>query len=461
MTGAMTIDDVLDGRRTSGLQIVTLLLCFLVVAVDGFDVAAAGYVAPLLRQEWGLGAAQLGSVFGAGLLGLTAGSFVFGPLADRIGRKRTMVLAIALFGICSLLTAGVSSLTGFIALRFLTGLGLGGGMPCAITLSAEYSAERQRPMLVTLMFCGFTVGLACGGQLAALIMPSFGWRGVFVVGGALPLLLAPVLWRYLPESIRFMLGKQKFEKEATRLLIKLSGDAGSDIRRISAATPNAVGVDADIDSDRQGRPAATLFNRHYRSGTLLLWLAFFCTLWVYYQISSWLPTVLADAGMSAAQAARLVSLLPISGIAGALINAWLMRRVSAYRVLGVSYLIAALAIAAIGSTLNNPLWLAVAVCCAGLGLSGAQTGANVLVTGFYNTGARATGVSWALGAGRFGSIFGAMSGGLLLATLHTPDTAFMVFALPALIAAVAMLAMGRLYRPKAPTVAARTASMAR
>ncbi|MEM5448511.1 MFS transporter [Paraburkholderia guartelaensis] len=425
------------------MQIIVLVLCFMVVAMDGFDVASAGYVAPLLKREWLLEPQQLGAIFGAGLLGLTVGSFVFGPLADRIGRKRTIVISVILFGIGSLLTSAAPAAGGFIALRFLTGVGLGGGMPTAITLSSEYSPERHRAMLVTLMFCGFTIGLAFGGQLAALIMPVYGWRGVFVAGGIAPLVLAPALWWLLPESLRFMLGKRWYEGEAQRILRRLGGDAAL----VHGSLDAAVGGQPTPEGSK--RPAATLFNAHYRIGTLLLWVAFFCTLWVYYQISSWLPSVLADSGMSAAHAAQVSSLLPVSGTVGALINAALMRRINPFVVLTASYVVAAAAIACIGPAMGNPGLLALTVWFSGLGLSGAQTGANVLVAGFYETRARATGVSWALGVGRVGSIIGSMTGGLLLALLQSPRIAFPVFALPALIAAVAMSATGRLYRSKA------------
>ena len=442
----MRIDDLINGKKVSRLQVITLLLCFLVVAVDGFDVAAAGYVAPLLKREWALGVHQLGLVFGAGLFGLTVGSFVLGPLADKIGRKRTIMVAMVLFGIGSLLTAAAPSIGWLIALRFLTGVGLGGGMPCAITLSSEYSPERHRPMLVTLMFCGFTLGLAFGGQLAALIMPTFGWRGVFMAGGIAPLLLLPVIGYWLPESVRFMAGKKKFENETRTLLVRLTGDAALDVHQFLRRQPEEPLISA--------QPSATLFNAHYRAGTMLLWLAFFCTLWVYYQISSWLPSVLAESGMTVAQSAQVGSILPISGTIGAIINAVLMRRMNPYLVLTGSYILAAISIVCIGSAMTSPGLLALAVCCAGLGLSGAQTGANVLVAGFYTTNARATGVSWALGVGRIGSIFGSITGGMLLAMLETPGKAFFVFALPALIAAAAMFVMGRVYCTKAVGVTA-------
>ncbi|EIN02749.1 4-hydroxybenzoate transporter [Paraburkholderia hospita] len=443
---AITAEGIINARKTSGLQIVVLVMCFLVVAMDGFDVASVGYVAPLLKREWLLGPQQLGTIFAAGLVGLTVGSFVFGPLADRIGRKRTIVMSVVLFGLGSLLTSFATTPGWFIALRFLTGVGLGGGMPTAITLSSEYSPERHRPMLVTLMFCGFTIGLAFGGQLAALIMPAWGWRGVFVAGGVAPLVLAPLLWWMLPESLRFMLGKRKYEAEAQRVLDRLSDAAAIAAEPLTHAPTTSTTAAAPSVSTR---PYATLFNAHYRKGTLLLWLAFFCTLWVYYQISSWLPSVLADSGMSAARAAQVSALLPVSGTVGALVNAALMRRMNPFIVLSVSYVVAAISIAFIGHAMNNPVLLAVAVWFSGLGLSGAQTGANVLVAGFYETRARATGVSWALGVGRVGSIIGSMTGGLLLALLHSPTVAFPVFAAPALVAAAAMLGTGWLYRTKA------------
>ncbi len=440
---SVTLEGLINERKTSALQVVVLVLCFLVVAMDGFDVASVGYVAPLLKRAWSLGPRQLGAMFGAGLVGLTVGSFVFGPLADRIGRKRTIVISVVLFGIGSLLTSAAPTPGWFIALRFLTGVGLGGGMPTAITLSSEYSPERHRPMLVTLMFCGFTIGLACGGQLAALIMPSYGWQGVFVTGGIAPLVLAPVLWLMLPESLRFMMGKRSYEGEARRVLERLAGDAAIELGSI--VQPGG----AQAQSDAPARPATTLFNPYYRIGTLLLWVAFFCTLWVYYQISSWLPSVLADSGMSASRAAQVSALLPVSGTVGALINAALMRRVNPFVVLSVSYVVAALGIACIGLSIHDPLLLATAVWFSGLGLSGAQTGANVLVAGFYETQARATGVSWALGVGRVGSIIGSMTGGVLLALLQSPQLAFVVFAVPTLVAAAAMLATGRRYRAHA------------
>ncbi|WP_394788193.1 MFS transporter [Rhodoferax sp.] len=423
------------GQKMSSLQILTLVICFLVVAADGFDVASVGYVAPLLKAQWALTPAQLGPIFGAGLFGLTVGSFLFGPLADRIGRKRVIALSLALFGLGSLGCAYAPSPLWLIVLRFATGAGLGGAMPNAITLSSEFSPAKNRALMVTLMFSGFTLGLAFGGAVAALLIPRFGWQGVFIFGGIFPLCLLPVVWLWLPESLRFMAGKPAYAEEARKLVARLPAD--SDVLQQEPAAASA------------GKSLlGTLFSRHYRAGTLLLWLAFFCTLWVYYQVSSWLPTVITDAGIDAAHAATVGAMLPLGGTIGSLVNARLMDRMNPFFVLAGSYAVAAVSIALIGFSIHEPMWVYLTVFMAGLGLSGAQTGANVLVAGFYTTAARATGVSWALGVGRIGSIIGAMSGGLLLAAVHSVGLAFVLFAAPAVLAGVAMLANGWFYRGK-------------
>jgi AAHS family 4-hydroxybenzoate transporter-like MFS transporter len=420
--------------RMSTIQVLTLCLCFLVVAADGFDVASVGYVAPLLKHEWALAPAQLGAVFGAGLFGLTTGSFVFGPLADRLGRQRIIALSLLLFALGSLACAHAPTVGWLIALRLLTGVGLGGAMPNAITLSSEFTPLRNRALLVTLMFSGFTLGLAFGGVVASFLIPSFGWRGVFVFGGVFPLALFPIVWRWLPESLLFMAGKPHYAQRSQALVARLGANA-AEVQHASLAVapvPRQTAV-------------SMLFSRESRAGTLLFWLTFFCTLWVYYQISSWLPTVITDAGIDAAHAARVGAMLPIGGTIGSLINARLMDRLNPFFVLAASYVVAAVSIGAIGYALADPLWVYLAVFMAGLGLSGAQTGANVLVASFYTTGARATGVSWALGVGRMGSILGSVTGGLLIASLHSIGVAFLIFALPTIVAAIAMLVGGRLY----------------
>src|SRR6201994_4341344 len=190
---AIDLVDFIDRQPVGGFQIKLLLICAAVLFLDGFDTQAIGYVAPAIAKEWHLGKGALGPVFSAGLFGLMIGALVFGPLADRIGRKKIIIFSTLAFGIGTLVTAFVQDVGTLLAIRFLTGLGLGGAMPNAVAMTSEFSPHRRRATMVMIMFCGFSVGAALGGLLAAALIPQLGWRSVFVVGVLAPLLLVPVL----------------------------------------------------------------------------------------------------------------------------------------------------------------------------------------------------------------------------------------------------------------------------
>ena len=204
VSGTVDVPAYVDRQPVGAFQIRVLLVCAAVLFIDGFDTQAIGYVAPAVAQEWKLPRGALGPVFSAGLFGLMIGALVFGTLADRIGRKRIIVLSTAAFGVGTLLTILVQDAAWLMALRFLTGLGLGGAMPNAVALTSEFSPHRRRATMVMAMFAGFSIGAALGGLLAAALIPAFGWRSVFLVGGLAPLLLVPVLLYALPESIRYL-----------------------------------------------------------------------------------------------------------------------------------------------------------------------------------------------------------------------------------------------------------------
>lgn len=300
MHKAHTIDVQLfiDSQPFSRFQKIVLLLCFLIVAIDGFDTASIGFIAPAICSEWHLSAAALAPLFGVGLFGLMAGALLLGPLADRYGRKPILLFSVLFFGFSSLASAFAQEPGTLLLMRFLTGLGLGGAMPSAITLTSEYCPQQRRSGLVTLMFCGFTTGSALGGLASAHLLNSVGWRGVLALGGILPLALAPVLLFALPESLRWLAMRGRGGRRvACRIAPHLS------------TIPNFI----VLDRKPVGSPVAELFRHGLLCGTLLLWLAFFMSLLIIYLLSSWLPTLLNSIGKNLSDAALITTMFQIGG----------------------------------------------------------------------------------------------------------------------------------------------------
>ena len=285
------------------------------------------------------------------------------------------------------------------------------------------------------MFCGFTLGSALGGVVAAHIVASFGWRAVLVIGGVLPLVLLPVLAMTLPESVRYLVMKGRKPEQVRRTL-----------QRIAPSEDLSASVFAIPEKALRGFPVKHLFDRNLRRGTLLLWLAFFMSLLVIYLLSSWLPTLISSTGMTLKKASLVTAMFQVGGTVGAIALGQLMDRFNPQRVLGVTYALAAVLTALIGSSTGSTPVLVLAVFGAGFCISGAQVGANALAAGFYPTATRATGVSWASGVGRIGSVLGSMTGGWMLALDWSLPMVFAVVGAPAVIAAVSMLSMGRVER---------------
>src|SRR5437879_3893923 len=269
------VAEFIDQQPVGGFQIRLLLICAAVLFLDGFDTQAIGYVAPALAKDWGLTKGALGPVFSAGLFGLMIGALVFGPLADRIGRKKIIILSTLAFGIGTLVTAFVQDVNTLLAIRFLTGLGLGGAMPNAIAMTSEFNPRRRRATMVMIMFCGFSVGAALGGLLAAALIPQFGWRSVFVVGGVAPLLLVPILALRLPESVRFLALTGRAHGRVAELLTFIGPKAA-----FAPATQFVV-----HEPGLAGIPLLHLFKSGRTQVTLLLWVVFFMSLLDLYFLS--------------------------------------------------------------------------------------------------------------------------------------------------------------------------------
>jgi AAHS family 4-hydroxybenzoate transporter-like MFS transporter len=433
--GASSVDVArfIDQQPVGGFQIRLLLTCAAVLFLDGFDTQAIGYVAPALAKEWGLTKGALGPVFSAGLFGLMIGALVFGPLADRIGRKKIIIFSTLAFGIGALATAFVQDVNSLLAIRFLTGLGLGGAMPNTVAMTSEFSPHRRRATMVMIMFCGFSLGAAVGGLLAAALIPQFGWRSVFVVGGVAPLLLVPILARRLPESVRFLALTGRANQRVAQLLGFISPKAAF-----------APGTQFVIhEPGLAGIPVLHLFRDDRTLVTLLLWVVFFMSLLDLYFLANWLPTVLNDLGASVSESAAIGSMLQVGGVVGVFALGSVIDRFS-FRALALVYFMAVFAVGAIGQLGHSVVFVTMAIFAAGFCIVGGQTAANALAAGFYPTSVRATGVGWALGIGRVGSIVGPLVGGALLTAKWSTGSVFLSAAAAALCAALAAFCLSRL-----------------
>ena len=435
---AMTVNDIIDSRPVSRFQAMTILLCGLVLLLDGFDTQAMGFLVPPISEELGIPLPAFTPVLTAALIGLMLGAMGAGPIADRWGRKWAVIVSALVFGSFSLLTTQADTIAELVALRFLTGLGLGGAMPNVVALASEYAPKRLQPILVTLIFVGMGGGAVLATLVGRALIPIWGWRSVFYVGGVLPIALALLLIKLLPESVRFLTARDGDPRQIKSIMRRIAPDLGD---APLAPPPPA---------RKTGVPVTQLFTEGRATGTLLLWIPFFMNLLILYFILSWLPSLLRQAGMPVSAGITAVMSFSIGGIVGTVLQGPLMKGLGVFPAIFGEF-IASLGLVILAAQIfaNFPVMMAVTFVL-GITVQGAQAGINALSAMYYPTVIRSTGVGWALGIGRIGSIVGPTIGGLMLAAQWTPQQIFMAGAVPALCAAAAVLASAKLQGSASP-----------
>lgn len=428
---AQSFQHFIDSQPVSALQSVLFAFCFLIAAIDGFDVALMGFLAPAVAKALHLAPPLLAPVFGAGQFGAVAGALLIGPLADRYGRRRLMVISTIAFGAMTVATCFSDNVGELTILRFLTGIGLGGALPCATALTAEFCPERRRATLTTAMFCGFTFGSAVGGFATASIEPLLGWRGVIAWAGAVPLLLSPFIAWIVPESAEFLSRDPRRAHQMERLLRRIAGK-----RYLPGASIRTNPLD-------RLPTAKALFNSRPLGGILLLWVTSFMTLLVVYLLSSWMPTMLTAKGFSLQHAALATAMFQTGGTVGAVALGSLMDRVEPRKVLALAFCFAGAVIAMMGAFSASLPLLGVLIFLAGAFVSGGQVGVMAYTAAWFPPRVRATGVSWTSASGRTGSIIGSLAGGALLASGLGFSRILVLLAMPALLAAASIAWHGR------------------
>ncbi|HTC45211.1 MAG TPA: MFS transporter [Steroidobacteraceae bacterium] len=436
MPQTLRIDDLVDGQKFSGFNFNLLFWSFLAMFADGYDISVMPFAMPTLSKMWHVDAGLQGWVLTTSLIGVLAGSPLLGYVGDRYGRKAAILCGSVIYGVSTLAVIWQHGLWVTMALRFCTGIGIGGLMPNTIALNSEASPKRLRATLVVLMFTGITLGSSAPGYISAWMLPIYGWTVLFLVGGAVPLLVAVCLYFVLPESVKFLGGRP--ERRAQLL-----------------ATARRMRPDLLLDDDTQFEypiivrpPDRTLgigevLGPGFRAITPLLWVCFVTTLMANYFLNSWMPLLFNEAGLAPKQAALASSLYHIGGTVGGLLISVLLDRFG-FVVIAALFVCAAPAIDAIGGASMSYAALAPLAALSGLCVLGAQFGNNAAAGLLYPTQFRSKGVGWALGIGRFGAIVGPLLGGQLIKTHLPMRQLFLAASAPMWIGAVAALILVRL-----------------
>lgn len=426
--------DVVNAIDTAGLgklQLRVALLCGIIAMLDGFDTQSIAFVAPTLKDLWSIDAGAFGPIFGAGLFGLMVGQLILGPLADRIGRRPIILLSTAWFGAFALMTAWADSWNAMLALRFLTGIGLGGAMPNIIALTSEFSPATKRSTMITIMFGGFPLGAAIGALISSKMIPAIGWESVFYLGGITPLVLLIPLYLWLPESVQHMVRAGRPRAQIAALLAKLNP-------RLAAADDAEFTIE---ETTHEGFSLFALFRDGLAYKTLLLWVAYFMSLLMIYFLMSWLPMILRLSGMPLERALFAAVSLNLGGMLGGMLLGTLLDRFNHFKVLASGYFGAGIAIACIGLSESLPLVLMGFVFAAGFAVIGGQTAMNAVAADIYPSRIRASGLGAALAIGRIGSIVGPVAGGLLIGMSISTKSLFAIGALPTIVACLAILSL--------------------
>ncbi|HSW38913.1 MAG TPA: MFS transporter [Acidobacteriota bacterium] len=390
----LEITRVIDERPLSRLQILVIALCSVNVFIDGYDIQAMSLAVPSLIEAWGLPRAHFSWALSAAIFGGILGGAFLSPLGDKYGRRAILVWSTLIMAFGTFLTATATSPTQLILWRLIMGLGMGASVSNAIALTSEYMPAAKRARLITLMYCNIALGALTAGFVAPLIINAWTWQGIFIVGGILPLLLALVLYLFLPESVRFMMERRPDDARIATTLKKMAPDI--DPSRIYAEA-NTANLKLSVK---------TLLTPQFRHRTLLIWAIFFLNMFTLYFLISWLPQLLSEEGWQQAQALRGAVLIQAGGIIGGLCLAFLVDRGKTVKGMFCTYVMTTIAFMLFLVVESTFIKWGLLLLVVGAGTSGAQFAVNALAASFYPPGIRATGLGWASAIGRAGASIG-------------------------------------------------------
>lgn len=437
---SVDVQRLIDDSPVSGMQKRALALCLAFGIVDGFDSLITGFVVPAIARDWGVSVASLTPVTLAAVIGTIFGAIILAPMADRFGRRPVIFVGAIVFGGFTLAAAFAPNIEVLVALRLAAGLGLGAVPATLIAYGTEMSPTRLRGRMVTMIGAGLAAGGFFGGFAAGFLIPAFGWRSLFVVGGVAALVLLVVAVKFLPETVQFSAAHGRSEQVVSKLA--------------KIAPTFSVPTDASFVIERKATdrsPFRSLFDNGRAAMTVVLWVLYTFQFLGSFFIFSWLPSVLTNAGIVETTALLATSACTLGGmIGGLLLGATVDKVTDRFKILTFSYVVGGIAIVTSAFSTGAVGALFVALFFAGFGMIGTGVCMNSVAAGLYPSRIRTTGVGWFSGFGRVGSVLGPAIGGLLLALGLSSKTIFIVSVVPAVVCAICVVALSVLVRRVRP-----------
>jgi len=428
------------------MQVLAVTICVVINMLDGFDVLVMAFTAPSISAEWALNPQSLGVLFSSGLFGMAAGSLFIAPLADRMGRRNIILICLVIISVGMLTSAFTNSIFELAAMRVITGLGIGGALASITTITAEYSSKKRQGFAISLVQSGYPIGATIGGTIAAILIVQYGWRSVFIFGAICSALMIPMVLRFLPESLEYLITHRP--KNAL-------GKINSLLSKLDQPTVQQLPESKKQIDKNNG--LLKVIAPELRASTLLLWCAFFMVMLSFYFVLSWTPTLLTEAGLRIEQGISGAVLMNIGGVIGGISLGYLTSRFSRYRLTAFFMTLCAIAMIGFGLLDNSLNLMLIVGFVIGYFVFGSMIGLYSIAPDLYHTSIRNTGMGWAIGIGRIGAIIGPSAAGFLLNRGWSGADCFIAFSLPLLVAMMAIVTLNNLRKNQAATVAASSA----
>ncbi len=421
---SIPVAQIIGDSKLNSFHFLIIAMCSFILLCDGFDMMVYGSVLPSLIEEWGVSSSVAGYIGSLTLFGSLIGCLVCGTLGDILGRKKVIIIGFIIFNLFTLLAGFARGPLDFAIYRFIAGLGLGGMPPLIIALTSEYSPKMSRSMLIGMVSTGFAIGGMLVALLGIFIIPNLGWQWMFYLG-SLPMLTVPLLIKYLPESLAFLVNKKEDEKVRNIL------------ERIDSTYASHKDDKFEVHLPEKGMTVTKLFEEKRGISTVAFWGTSFMVLLIVYGLGTWLPKLMVEAGFPLKSSLLFLFSLNIGAIVGQVGGGWLADRLGSKKVIVIMFLIGSLSLVILGFRLPE-LILYVLVAIAGACSTGTGCVNNAYASIFYPTFIRSTGIGWSLGMGRFGAVIGPLFGGYLLSLSLPTHFNFIGFALPGILAAIAI-----------------------